>query len=67
MAVEGLEPHPAGGEGIEMGRADGAAAIAQIGIAEMVRQDHHDVGPWGGGWSCRRLGSWARAKSSFVG
>jgi hypothetical protein len=53
--VELSEAEAAGGEGVEMRRADFAAVAAQLGVAEIVGQDQNHVGFFGGaerGRSC---------------
>ena len=42
-AVEGFEPHPFVGKFVDIRCLDVAAAIAEIGVAEIVSQDHDDV------------------------
>ena len=43
-AVEGFEPHAALRKLVDIRRLDIAPAVAEIGIAEIVGQDHDDVG-----------------------
>ncbi len=64
LAIEGFEPDAALRERIDVRRLDQPAAIAEIGIAEVVGHDEDDVGPEriGGGERRRREeaehGSW---------
>ena len=47
LAVERLEPHAALGQRVDVRRLDLAAAIAEVGVAEVVGEDDDDVRPTG--------------------